>query len=397
MNLHQERLHYLFEQFFNETAKEEEIDELTEMLEDPSNQDFAFELLGDKWGGFRIEGPAKYSTEKIDAAWEKIIENKRSENKVVEITGRRWIRYVAAASILIVATLGVIFSLPKKEPVNKPIVQIPYDVQAPIETKASITLANGQVVYLDSAGVGTLAHEGNMEVVRNSRGEIVYTSVAAGQSTLVYNTMFNPRGSNVINLTLQDGTKVWLNNESSIKYPAAFIGNERKVEINGEAYFEVAKNASRSFKVKINDGSEVEVLGTHFNVNAYSDDSEVKTTLLEGKVRVTKGANKVVINPGDQAVALSNSSISVNHSADLEQVMAWKNGLFRFRSTNIKEIMKQAERWYNIDVVYEGNVSDLDFSGFVSRKESVSKLLKIFETTGLVHFSVEGNKVIVKK
>ncbi len=287
----------------------------------------------------------------------------------------------------------------------------PDDLKAPETNRATITLANGQKIYLDSAVNGTLAMQGNVKLIKLANGLIAYQT-ASGETIneIKYNTLENPRGSMVIDMTLADGSKVWLNAGSSVTYPVAFVGKERKVSITGEAYFEVAPLSPKGgqgklhFIVKFNtpsgDGGEVTVLGTHFNVNAYYDEENIKVTLLEGSVKVSKDAASKLIRPGEQASISQKSQQSTQipvQTTDLEQVMAWKNGMFRFNGTNIKEIMRQAGRWYDVAVVYEGNVDDLDFSGVVSRKENISELLKIFETTGLVNFSVKGKKVIVKK
>jgi ferric-dicitrate binding protein FerR (iron transport regulator) len=181
-----------------------------------------------------------------------------------------------------------------------------------------------------------------------------------------------------------------------VRYPVAFIGSDRKVEITGEAYFEVTHDARKPFIVSKGETS-VTVLGTHFNVNAYDDEDALRVTLLEGSVKVSANNNSVTIKPNEQAVIKSNAPLTIDHSVDVEQVMAWKNGLFRFNNTNILSIMQQVKRWYDVDVVYEIPTQNLNFSGFVGRKENVSQLLKIMELTGLVRFKVEGKKITVIK
>jgi transmembrane sensor len=275
------------------------------------------------------------------------------------------------------------------------------DVKAPDKNRAQIKLADGTIVYLDSAGNGQLALQGNVKLVKNANGEIVYEATDDEPQTWVqYNTLFNPRGSKVQPLLLDDGTKVWLNSESSITYPTAFVTSERKVEITGEAYFEVAKNASKKFYVT-GAGVTTEVLGTHFNVNTFRDEGVVRVTLLEGSVevksKVGSGKSKV-IKPGEQAVSLLSGELSVNKDVDVEEVMAWKNGLFQFNRANIVMIMRQVERWYDVEVVFEQNdLKEKDFTGGIGRAENVSEVLKMLERTGVLHFKVEGRKIIVSR
>jgi ferric-dicitrate binding protein FerR (iron transport regulator) len=212
-----------------------------------------------------------------------------------------------------------------------------------------------------------------------------------------YNTITTPRGGQY-QVTLSDGTKVWLNAASSIRFPVLFTGNERKVEITGEAYFEVAKNVSKPFKVKTI-SSEVEVLGTHFNVNAYDDEAVAKTTLLEGlvKVSVPQTGGKLAarfLQPGQQSGITKDGRISVLNNADTEEAVAWKNGRFQFRSADLKSILRQISRWYDVDVVYKGNV-DLHFTGQLTRDDYVSKVFDKLALTGEVHFKIEGKKIIV--
>jgi transmembrane sensor len=190
---------------------------------------------------------------------------------------------------------------------------------------------------------------------------------------------------------LEDGTGVWLNAASSIKYPTAFTGNERRVEITGEAYFEVAHNADKPFRVTFNEQT-VEVLGTHFNINAYADEPAAKTTLLEGKVKLTNKAQSAMLLPGQEAVLVTNG-YQVKE-ADLEQAMAWKNGIFYFDNTDVKTIMRQVARWYNVQVEYEGKVTDYKFAGDLRRNTNLANVLQILEQAG-IHFRMEGRKLIV--
>ena len=260
---------------------------------------------------------------------------------------------------------------------------------------AILTLDNGNTILLDTAANGTLAKQGNIKVLKLN-GQIAYNKTSDMNVKPVYNTITTANG-NQYQLILTDGSKVWLNAASSIRFPTAFTGDERKVEITGEAYFEVAKNPQKPFKVqfknKAGEKNEIEVLGTHFNVNTYSDEPDMKTTLLEGSVKI-KTANKIqILSPGQQASITSNG-IELKKNADLEQVMAWKNGYFLFDNTDIYTLMRQVSRWYNVGIKYEGKITEEGFSGKISRNVPLSKFIKVLELND-VHVKTEGRIMIV--
>jgi len=265
---------------------------------------------------------------------------------------------------------------------------------APGSNKAILTLANGKQVLLTGAHNGRLATQGSTVINKNADGEVIYQQGTAASKNVDYNTMSTPRGGQY-KLTLADGTSVWLNSASSIRYPTAFNGAERIVEVSGEAYFEVAHNASKPFKVQ--SGSQtVQVLGTHFNVNAYTDEPVIKTTLLEGSVSISSGVENTLIRPGEQAV-FDRHLFKVTQ-ADIEDEMAWKNGMFRFTNENLESIMRKVSRWYDVDVVYEDNEArQLPLTGIITHFTNVSKVLHMLELTRQVHFKVTGKKIIVIK
>lgn len=309
-------------------------------------------------------------------------------------------RMVAAASIIAIVSTLVYITVIHQQGTGSPVAITPTDIKAPESTHAVITLADGRKIYLDSAGSGTLVMQENVNVIKNEKGEIVYQATDKGpQREVAYNTLFNPRGSKVVTLALSDGTKVWLNSGSSLQYPVAFVGRERKVTITGEAYFEVSRSATaagakQTFSVEAN-GMTTTVLGTHFNVNAYEDEPETKVTLLEGSVRVSNNSGAVQLQPGQQALSAANEKPQIRKDIDTNQVMAWKNGTFNFgEGTNIKEIMRQVARWYDVDVEYKNNIQE-EFGGSVPRQVNVSELLEKFELTGTVKFKIQGKKVIV--
>lgn len=311
-----------------------------------------------------------------------------------------WQRVAAAAAIILMIGTGTFFlffktsknEITKKENPNP----IQNDV-APGGNKAVLTLADGTTIILDNAANGTLTKQGNTKILKQD-GQLAYNalndpSISLRTTEVLYNTIATPRGGQY-QLTLSDGSKVWLNAASSIRFPVSFSGKERKVEITGEAYFEVAKNASIPFKVNVAGKGEVEVLGTHFNINSYADEATINTTLLEGKVKVSSSVNSEFLSPGQQALLNLNGQITLNTNADAEEVMAWKNGLFNFNSLNIENIMRQISRWYDVDVTYEGKISKETFSGIVGRNSNASQVLKIIEEGG-VKFRIEGKKIVV--
>jgi transmembrane sensor len=310
-------------------------------------------------------------------------------------------RWWAAAAILILATTGgyLWINRPQKELVKTADWHPAEHDIAPGGNKAILTLANGQNIILDSVHNGKLSLQGNASVNKTNSDKLVYISMEDSTGTdLVYNILTTPRGGQY-QIVLQDGTNAWLNAASSITYPTTFTGKERKVEITGEVYFEVAKNMNMPFKVVLPGNEEVEVLGTHFNINAYNDEVAVKTTLLEGSVKVIKDKTTTLLVPGQQAQFLNFTSdagsMKVVKNADLEEVMAWKNGSFRLTSTDIPTIMRQVARWYDVEIVYEKGVPPGHITGEVPRNTSLSKVLDVFETSG-VHFSIEGKKIIIK-
>ncbi|MFT4016739.1 MAG: FecR domain-containing protein [Agriterribacter sp.] len=309
----------------------------------------------------------------------------------------QWKYWVAAATILVAiagAALLYLYFPGKTTPIAATNVPQPAkDIPAPAVSKATITLQNGKRISVDSLSIGTNALQEKTAIQKTADGQIAYTGDEASNTEMHFNTLTNPRGSKVIQLTLNDGTKIWLNTESEIRYPIAFTSTSREVEMKGEAYFEVAKDAAKPFVVKSN-GTAIQVTGTHFNVNAYMDEVSLNVSLLEGGVKVSKGSNTVTLMPGEQAQV--NDNIKINAQADMEQVMAWKNGSFSFKGEDIYTTMRQLSRWYNVDIHFKEAVFE-KFYGDISRDKNISSVLKMLETTGSVHFKTAGNMIEVYK
>lgn len=304
-----------------------------------------------------------------------------------------WLRYAAAILIIfgISAYLWNLSRNPQKETVATANPAPMEDIPAPASTRATLTLAGGQKIFLDSVSSGTLAKQGNIEIQKKADGGIIYDG-KTDNGDIVYNTLTVPRGSQIASLLLADGTKVFLNAASSLTYPVAFVGKERRVEVTGEAYFEVAKDPRKKFIVTSGSLS-TEVLGTHFNVNAYPDEQMIKVTLLEGSVKVKSSSQQLTIRPGEQA-AFASEALTRMSSVNLEQVMAWKNGTFQFENASIESIMRQLSRAYDIDVKYEGTVNE-KFGGGIPRNVNISQVLKMLQLTGKVNFRVENRIVTV--
>jgi len=261
---------------------------------------------------------------------------------------------------------------------------------APGSNKAVLTLGNGEKITLTDATAGRIANDGGAEITRAAAGQLVYHHQTS-TPRVTYNTITIPHGGQYA-LTLADGTTVVLNAGSSLTYPTAFTGPDRRVTLRGEGYFEVSKDKNHPFIVKT-DKQEIEVLGTHFNLNAYADDPAVKTTLLEGAVKVTAGKQAKILKPGDQSV-LQDNDLTVKQ-VDTETAVAWKNGLFIFEDEPLKEIMRKISRWYDVEIIYQEVDSDKRFGGSAPRYSNVSKLLKRLESTGGIHFKIEGRRIIV--
>jgi transmembrane sensor len=270
----------------------------------------------------------------------------------------------------------------------------------PGSNKAILTLGDGSTIVLDSARTGKLAHQGNSQVLKTGDGQLQYTPNSRTESIVAYNVLSTPRGGQY-KLTLQDGTNVWLNAGSSIRYPTAFAGKERRVEVTGEAYFEIAKNAEMPFRVVVNssvqndDGLEIEVLGTQFNINAYKDEPGMSTTLVEGSVRLVKGRSSGVLKPYQQALISSDGRLRTKPLADVEQIIAWKNGAFEFDDADISAVMRQISRWYDVEVDYEGKAPADHFSGRFSRNTSLAGVLKILNISG-IQLIAENKKIIIR-
>jgi ferric-dicitrate binding protein FerR (iron transport regulator) len=394
MALPKERVFYLLEAYISKRSTPAEENELMTWIleagEDAGLKDFV-------WDIWNQQHPEKHLS---DADWNTIYARvmKASGNVLppakIRSTGRFGLAVAAAAALVILFTGYHFYFSSTPQPAAVAITPVTNDIAPPSASKAVLTLVDGTSIEVDGTANGTIAMQGNVSIVKRANGEIAY----AGKDTKAvgYNTFSVPRGSKPLSLILSDGTRVWLNVGSSLTYPTAFTGRERRVTITGESYFEVAHNAAMPFRVQ-HGNVTVSVLGTHFNVNTYDDETAQRITLLEGSVLVNKKSISRLLQPGQQASISHEESNNINVSGEvnLEEVIAWRDGKFRFsESMDIGDIMRQISRWYNVDIEYKGSISQR-FWGTISKDVNVSQVLKILEATGGVKFKVEESKIVV--
>lgn len=371
------------------TLTTEEQSMLNKWLEDRDNAALFAQLTNSE----NLEADLEIYKRSFENTWKKITEGINTETRT-DVRSFKPFKKIAAAVIFLIIAGGTIYFVTNKNKSSRDPVAVASpintDIIAPASAHATLII-NNKKINLDSAAVGSIAKQSSVDVSKAADGSINYTG---SSDEVTMNTIIVPRGSLPYKLNLADGSQIWLNAASKIVYPSTFVGKERKVEITGEAYFEIAHNASMPFKVKKEGtNTEVEVLGTFFNFNAYRNEASI--SLLQGSVKVHSGNQSRLIRPGEQA-RISNS-IRVIEEADMTAVMAWKNGLFQYSGANIKEIMEEVERFYDVNVIYQNDVSGIDFLATVSRKKNVSELLSKLEKTGGVHFRIEGKTIIVSK
>lgn len=383
----------LVEKYLNNTLSGEERQQLLLMTEDANNAGLMAllqEMLADE-----AIAHLPVDEERLRHSLMKVLE---VDKPVIQKPVRRmpvWLRY-AAAAILIggIGTYAWLKNTDQHTPYANNMNRLPpVDDIVPGGKKAVLTLADGSTIQLDSAANGQLATQQGSQIL-NRNGQIIYTPVGGEQSVLAYNTLRTPRGG-MYQLSLPDGTNVWLNAASSISYPVVFSGKERIVKMTGEAYFEVAPHAQMPFKVQVDETNLIEVLGTEFNVKAYTDEGFISTTLLRGAVRVASNGKKATLKPGQQAQAsVEQLSVKALGQAGISKAMAWKEGRFNFQDADLQEIMRQLSRWYDIEVVYEKGIPDLEFIGEIERALPLSEVLKGLKMSG-VKFRLENGKRLI--
>jgi len=334
-----------------------------------------------------------------DAMWQVIAAQVNPNHIPKKKKGLNLYRNIAAAAAVLI-TVGLVLYFYPQNRINKT-EQVVKQNRAiginPGGNKATLTLSNGEQIILNEAGNGVLANQSGVVVRKTKDGQLVYSPVREYLlgDALSYNTISTPKGGQY-QVTLPDGTSIWLNAATTVRFPTRFSGKERNVSlVTGEGYFEVAKNKKMPFRVS-SDKQVIEVLGTHFNINNYPDEASLKTTLLEGSVRVLAqtgtGKRNVILKPGEQSVVATELKVE---KADLQEVMAWKNNKFTFNSMPLEGIMRQISRWYNVDVEYKGDISGKVFTGTISRYANVTQVLNMLELTQVVHFKIKERRIIV--
>lgn len=399
MNNNKEKFSDLIHKYLDNRLTAAEYAELWRLLNEQPDETVLNEELQKLWQSSKSEAPliaAADWDQKIQQAKQKLaasIPTIAEPQPVINPFSRY--RWAAAAAILLLIVSSVFVFINRKE-TNTTVAKNTQPQQQqdrlPGGDRAVLTLADGSSIVLDSAGNGMLAQQGTTKIIKKEDGQLLYNSSDNATDAVAYNLLQTPRGGQY-KITLPDGSKVWLNAASSLKYPVVFSGKERKVEITGEAYFEIAKDAARPFKVQLNQ-MEVEVLGTHFNINSYTDEETISTTLLEGRVKVTTASENKFLQPGQQAQLKSSGTMKIVNDVNLEETVAWKDGNFQFENSDIKSVMRQLARWYDVEVSYQGNISK-HFIGGISRNVKLSQVLSMLQQTGEVRFIIEGKKIIV--
>lgn len=419
-NNKEERFRYLFKRYIRGLADDTEKSELSG-LEEGMDDQVLDGLLKESWTNFP-PGPPVFSLDESLSILKKILDS--GEKKIPHNTPSRYflLKYAAAAVLLLTIGAGLFYLFLYEKPETDIVADTSSSITGDIlpgGNKAFLTLADGEKIVLDSVSAGIITIQGGIQVVKTGNGQIEYIPGNQDSGDILYNTISTPVGGEY-QLNLSDGTKVWLNAASSIRYPVEFKQKERKVFITGEVYFEVntliadvktlnsRKNAV-PFIVDINNGQGwIEVLGTHFNVSSYPDEECMKTTLLEGLIsftpgiiatpgteRVSKTAAPVRLVPGQEVLLFPDGAVDINSEVDTEKVVAWTKGYFQFSSSSLEEVMKQIARWYDVEVVFEGKVGSRSFGGKIQRDLNLAEVLNILRKNN-VDFRLDGRTVYVQ-
>lgn len=391
------RIRYLLEQYANNKATETEMQELSSLLQQPVQKVDVLEVIEES---LESATQPEWTSDRLDEMVRSILKadhlhlDEPGFSQVKKLFPRQL--WTAAASIIVLIGLGIglFYTVykPKTEILASQEKRFKNDVE-PGKYKAKLTLADGKTIVLDSASLGELARQGGI-VVLNKDGRLIYTGNSrVSDATLLYNTLSTASGETYATV-LSDGTKVWLNSGSSIRFPVAFKDNERSVEITGEAYFEVIHNTRKPFRVKT--GNQViEDIGTAFNVDAY--EPEFKTTLVKGSAKVSSSMGQVfhILRPGEQSQFNAAGNLKVVYNANMDEILAWKNGMFSFENGDVSTIMKTLSRWYGLQVVYKSGITNEKIHLEAARNTSLTSVLKVMELTSGLRFVIEGRKVII--
>jgi transmembrane sensor len=403
-----EHVRLLFEKYLRKECSGEEFEEMMTWLVamDEGEKNKLSAPLIELWDK-AMAGKLPSTAEQVD--WDRVFKrvlNTGEQTPAITVdlkqpTGIGWKRVAVAVVILGMIISGSILLLNRKTPKEivkqeKQVRHLPEEIHSK-GNQAILTLSNGSVIILDSTKNGIITNQGNVKIIKLDSGQLAYSPLSSNgtaSSEISYNTISTPRAAQY-QVVLSDGTKVWLNAASSLRFPTSFSGQDRRVELTGEGYFEVAKNKDKPFHVQVGT-VEVEVLGTHFNIMAYEDEAAIQTTLLEGSVKVSYKSESDLLKPGKQAILNRDDNKLTTGDANVQQVVAWKNGYFYFDKSDVKTIMRQVSRWYDLDIIYESPAPDMKFSGKIERELPLSGIAHLL-ASGQIHFRIEGKNCIMLK
>lgn len=392
-----DQLNILFQKYLNQRCSPDEIKQLLDYFNISQNSQDELDRLVAKVLSEPFTAPIDEETrERLDAGLKNIMAKRILATPVQKMWSKlNYLKWMAAASLLITIGAGLFYFMSTPDTSNGA-QAITETVFKPGTEKARLTLADGTIIDLEQAANGKLKNKDGIAVTKTADGKLVYDTqqeISAG-GKVTYNTVVTPRGGQY-KIILPDGSSIWLNAASSLRFPTSFVGDERRVELSGEGYFEIKRNARKPFVVASAE-QEVTVLGTHFNINAYKDNNLIKTTLLEGAVKISKGKQSYVLAPGQQAT-LNNSenNISIARNVDVDAAVAWKDGKFSFDETNIKEVMQQVARWYDVEVLYKGDFSNVELTGVIPRGADANHILNLLRGTKQVDFLITGRSITV--
>lgn len=382
------RIAYLVAGYIRGTITEKEHDELDNWVNASDHNMQLFEELTDE------------NNLQANLAWMDKVKSEQSFNELQESgafekpkrrfkINRVWI---AAASVILIAGIFLVYRYSKDTGNDNSLVVSDTTNLKPGGNRATLKIGDGEIIDLTTAKNGIIEQDEGSHVSKPVDGELVYEPDASSAGNFTTHTLSTPVGGQ-FKVTLSDGTKVWLNAATTLKYPSKFSANERRVELDGEAYFEVAKNEQQPFQVLMADSATVRVLGTHFNVMAYNNENAKEITLLEGSVSVSTKTHSEKLLPGMQA-RITGNKLTKNGGVDTAQITGWKDGLFVFHDAPIESIMRQVARWYDAKVVFRGEIRQL-FNATILRSEPLSKLLHLLELNGYVHFKIENKTIYV--
>lgn len=392
------RITYLFKKYYNKTASPGEVTQLFQQLDRLPDEELVA-MMHNEWENIQQDESlfdSVKSLEILNTILTSTVSEKHvlKEAKIIKFSGIR--RISIAAAVLIFISIGIyLFTSTEIDPQIPRFSKVIIHEIPPGGKRAVLTLTNGRTIILDSLKNGTIVKTSTFEINKTEEGLLVYHSYKSNNKTIgssEFNIISTPRGGEY-KVILPDGSKVWLNAASSIKFPAVFSGNTREIYLNGEAYFEVAKNSSIPFRVR-SKYAEIQVLGTHFNARAYNDELSVKTTLVEGSVKIRTRSTVNLLKPGEQAV-LERNNLTIIKDVDVEEQLAWKNGLFQFKDASLENVMKQAALWYDLTIHYEGKISKRHLTGKISRKVNASEFLNMLKYTG-VEYKRSGKDIFIK-